>query len=850
MKRFLASLAMLALVFGGSAVVAHAQDQTVQQADSQPGVARISLIEGNVSIERADSGEWVAATVNTPLMNGDTISTGPNSRAEVQLDYANVLRLDSSSTAKIANLNRDTIQVQVSQGLANYDVLGQDQAQAEVDTPNVAVHPLANGEYRVEVDSNAQTLVTVRGGQANVSTPQGSTQVESGQLITVEGTNNPQYQISNAAPQDAWDQWNADRDQSIQDAQSWHDTNRYYTGSQSLDGYGRWIYVSGYGNVWQPYQSTDWAPYRDGRWVWEPYYGWTWVSYEPWGWAPYHYGRWFFYDDDWCWWPGPVNYYPAYYPVWAPAYVSFFGFGYAGAGFSFGFGFGNVGWIPCGPADAFLPWYGGGRSFTVINITNINYIQNNYSRYGGFAPLFRGREGYSNYRDVFTNARVRGGASWMSSREFGRAPVPRSQGHIQLADFQRGKMFSGRVPVVPTRGSLQSINRAPNPNTIRRGIGNQRFFTNGHPAPATTSFAEQRAQLESSIRGGQFGGRVGAGRQAFTSGARGKATFSARQPALRNAPASRGFARPAGPAPGANFTQTRNGWHGFGQGNGRATPNGARVNQGRPNTSFGHNIRGNSPAPVQSRGNFHGFAPSPLKSQPAQQRFSPAPTTRPGFRNFSSQPVQPRNFPPARGGVSAPVQRQGGWRTFTPSSQPRPQVGGQRVGSGRQPLNLRQPIVQRRNGGGFQAPRNFNNSAPHNFGGPRSFGGPTNSGGPRNFGGPRNNGGPRSFSGPSYRGPVNRGGGGPSFGAPSPRGSFGGGMNRGGGGFPGGGGAPSYRAPSPRGGFGGGGMNRGGGGFSRGGGGGFSAPRGGGGFSAPRGGGGGFHSAGGHGRGR
>ena len=81
-----------------------------------------------------------------------------------------------------------------------------------------------------------------------------------------------------------------------------------------------------YGQVWTPYATAGWAPYRDGRWVWEPFYGWTWVSYEPWGWAPYHYGRWFFYGSSWCWWPGPLSVYPAYYPVWAPAYVSFFGF--------------------------------------------------------------------------------------------------------------------------------------------------------------------------------------------------------------------------------------------------------------------------------------------------------------------------------------------------------------------------------------------------------------------------------------------------------------------------------------------------------------------------------------------
>jgi len=240
-------------------------------------------------MQRGDSGSWIAVTVNTPLLNGDTISTGPNSRAEVQLDYANVLRLASNSTAKIATLDSQHIQVQVSQGLVNYDVLNQDNAQAEIDTPNVAIRPSGNGRYRIEVDPNSQTsYLTVTRGQAEVSTPQGSTRVEQGQLITIQGTDNPQYRVTNAPASDSWDYWNQKRDREILDSPSWHYTDRYYTGAQDLGNYGRWVYAPDYGMVWLPYESAGWAPYRIGRWVWEPFYGWTWVSYEPWGWAPYH----------------------------------------------------------------------------------------------------------------------------------------------------------------------------------------------------------------------------------------------------------------------------------------------------------------------------------------------------------------------------------------------------------------------------------------------------------------------------------------------------------------------------------------------------------------------------------
>ena len=75
-------------------------------------------------------------------MAGDKMSTGDGSRSELQLDYANLLRLDQHAQANIAALSKDRIQVQIGQGLANYSVLKGSEAQVEIDTPNVAVHPL------------------------------------------------------------------------------------------------------------------------------------------------------------------------------------------------------------------------------------------------------------------------------------------------------------------------------------------------------------------------------------------------------------------------------------------------------------------------------------------------------------------------------------------------------------------------------------------------------------------------------------------------------------------------------------------------------------------------------------
>jgi hypothetical protein len=91
-------------------------------ATTDQGVGRVSLIHGDVSTQRGDSGDWSAATLNQPVMGGDKVSTGDGGRAEVQLDFANILRLGPNGKANLATFTHKNIQIQLGQGIANYDV--------------------------------------------------------------------------------------------------------------------------------------------------------------------------------------------------------------------------------------------------------------------------------------------------------------------------------------------------------------------------------------------------------------------------------------------------------------------------------------------------------------------------------------------------------------------------------------------------------------------------------------------------------------------------------------------------------------------------------------------------------
>jgi uncharacterized protein DUF6600 len=406
----------------------------------EPGraVARISLLNGDVSMRRGDSADVIAATVNGPVMAGDAILSGASGRGEVQLDSANMLRFSPNSEVRFAGMDVNSFQIQVAAGTVLLRVLRPSQAQVELDTPSVGVRALRQGVYRVMVREDGTSEITVRSGEAEIGSPRGTERVAAGRTMNARGpASDPEYQLSAAIPYDSFDRWNEDRDHYFESSRSYEHVGRDINGAEDLDQNGRWMNDPTYGQVWAPTVPPGWAPYQNGRWVWEDYYGWTWVSYDPWGWAPYHYGRWFNGPVGWAWYPGPI--YGRHF--WAPAYVGFFGFG--GVGVGVGFGFGNVGWVALAPFEVFHPWWG--RGF-----------------YAGYRSGFFGSHttivNNVNVMNAYRNARVAGGVTGVSAAQFGR-----TGGRFTAFNgnqIQGAGMVRGVLPISPDRSSLRMSDRA------------------------------------------------------------------------------------------------------------------------------------------------------------------------------------------------------------------------------------------------------------------------------------------------------------------------------------------------------------------------------------------------------
>ncbi len=283
-----------------------ARAQSVQARDITPAPPHLSLVEGQVSLEREGRSE--SAVENVPLLDGDRIRI-ERGRAEVMLGDGSLLHLDQSTTADV--LASDLIRL--IQGRINLVVLGaRDPSRAvqyQVDAPTASAQSNGPGEYRVTAvgDAGAGTteLAVVR-GDATLGNEAGSVDVRAGERSTArdgEAPSRPQY--FNSARLDEFGRWSANRrDEQIGTTSAAYLPEDLEPYSGTFDRYGAWRYEASNGYVWFPTVSADWRPYSVG--YWRQYDQWDsfWIARDPWGWPTHHYGRWGFSTSfGWYWRP-------------------------------------------------------------------------------------------------------------------------------------------------------------------------------------------------------------------------------------------------------------------------------------------------------------------------------------------------------------------------------------------------------------------------------------------------------------------------------------------------------------------------------------------------------------------
>jgi hypothetical protein len=458
-----------------------------EQQDPPTRVARISYIDGTVSMQPGGEGDWGNAAKNRPVTIGDKLWVDKDSRAELQAGEVSI-HLGSMTALSFLNLDAGITQIRLPEGSINFRVRALQQGElCELDTPNLAFTVKQAGDFRLDVDENGDaTRVTVITGEGEVTAGGKTYPVHAGEQAEFTGTENIQSNFQAAPAPDGLDRWSAKRDSKEDNSVSAKYVSRDMDGYSDLDENGTWNQEPDYGNVWYP-NAVDpgWAPYSTGYWNWVGPWGWTWVDYAPWGFAPYHYGRWAYIGNRWGWCPGP------YYgrPIYGPAFVGFYG-----GGFSFG-----VGWFPLGFGEPYHPWYhASSRYVTNVNIHNttihnVNVINN--SRGFNYAYAHNVHAVTATSRNTFVSGQaVNRGAAHVTESSLRGANVTNSVGlrptrHSALGEANLNLRVAKPSAVVQNRAVLARTTPASGASNLHVRTVDSASLTPGRPGSASVRSA-------------------------------------------------------------------------------------------------------------------------------------------------------------------------------------------------------------------------------------------------------------------------------------------------------------------------------------------------------------------------
>jgi len=727
----ISSLSML-LCFAGLVSFAAPKARADEEKDPPTRVARVSYVDGSVSLQPGGQGEWGSAARNRPMTIGDKIWVDKDSRAELQAGPATI-HLGSMTALSFLNLDQAITQMRLAEGSINFRVSELRQGDLyEVDAPNLAFTVKEAGAFRVDVDENGDSArVTVIRGEGEVTAGGKTYEVHPGERAEFNGTENIQYSIEKAPGPDGLDRWAAERDLKGDRSVSAKYVSRDMVGYDDLDDYGDWRDEPEYGHVWYPREvAVGWAPYSYGYWNWVGPWGWTWVDYSPWGFAPYHYGRWNYFGGQWGWCPGPV----VGYPVYGPAFVGFFGGG-------FGFG---VGWFPLGWGEPFFPWFGCSRNFiTVINVHN-TFIRN--------VNVFN-----TNIHNVnFVNAHNVNAVTVANRNAFvnGQA-INRGATHLTPAAL-RGAQVTNSVGVKPTpHSALGSVNMRSNIARPPASVQNRAVIARTAPAQGAS-----QTRVHTVNRASLTPGRTGNAPVNSAMNQRGSVQQNMpthKMPIANDRPSnSPAFNNRPGNAPAMN------GRSGNMPAISHISPRQRELSQNRPPSAMTNSDRasasvignaasqrgGNSPRTWEAQGNAtdRGRAPAGFGSSNRPTTTEPARTAR----------MSDANRPPwARGGSGAGiVSSQSSRPSASAPSYNSNRPSNSNSGRSYEPPQRSQPSYN--DNRGYSQQRSYNQPPSRSYSEPRTYSAPS-----RSYPAPS-----RSYSAPSYSAPSRSysGGGGGSRG--------------------------------------------------------------------------------------
>src|ERR1700730_15626128 len=208
------------------------------EGDPPSRVARISYLDGNVSLQPGGTGDWGAAAKNRPVTVGDKIWADKDSRVELQAGQATI-HVGSMTALSFLNLDENITQMRLAEGAINFRVRELREGDLyEVDTPNLAFTVKQAGVFRIDVNENGDsTRVTAIRGEGEVTASGKTFAVHAGERAEFNGTDNVEYTVAQAPGPDGLDRWANERDLREDTSTSARYVSRDVPGYSDLDDY-------------------------------------------------------------------------------------------------------------------------------------------------------------------------------------------------------------------------------------------------------------------------------------------------------------------------------------------------------------------------------------------------------------------------------------------------------------------------------------------------------------------------------------------------------------------------------------------------------------------------------------
>ncbi|MEO6911521.1 MAG: FecR family protein, partial [Edaphobacter sp.] len=298
-------------------------DPAARAADTPTRSARLSYLQGNVTVDQMDNTGSDPAQLNMPLAQGVRVTTGDDGQAEIEFEDGSLIRLTPNSSLGLTALTADgsgnlQTSLTLGYGLAYAELRAAAKFTYSVVAGGAVVSPVTNATVRIEMDKPPAAISVLDGTvQVERSSWAGGegyrTNVNSGETLTGNAADAGRYSLTKGIAENSWDAWNDDRDKAASDeAANQTSVRDNYAGEagygwSDLDANGSWYNVPGEGEVWQPNVALDpsFDPYGYGSWVSYPGTGYVWASGYGWGWTPYRCGNWSYWDGfGWGWLPG------------------------------------------------------------------------------------------------------------------------------------------------------------------------------------------------------------------------------------------------------------------------------------------------------------------------------------------------------------------------------------------------------------------------------------------------------------------------------------------------------------------------------------------------------------------